>query len=276
MDAAFVPRLAGWPQSPAQQVNSQNWPTQMCLCLGHLKKIVLKIVGLLLLFAILCGAFAFFWPRFAILFCAVCFYFVQIFFLVFCFGPTPFGKLMRKFFVKCEISRYFSNQTQIHTHMYICACVCICVWFFVCLQVGDWSTRLLDAECPRSCLSTCLCRLIDGYYAHLSSSLANPPVRRLSPVPSPVISHRRRATLHAHQCQHCSLSSYFTHQIIQKKYIKSIRRLSFARGCSNLFFSSFLFLLVVAVVVLVTGLIKIPAGYLPYLVEFYACLHFDI
>lgn len=48
----------------------------------------------------------------------------QIFFLVFCFGPTPFGKLMRKFLVKCEISRYFSKHTHSHTQEASeCACV---------------------------------------------------------------------------------------------------------------------------------------------------------
>lgn len=121
------------------------WSTQMCLCRWHLKKIVLKIVGLLLLFAILCGAF--FRQRFAI-FALLSFFFIflalvaQIFFLVFCFGPTPFGKLMRKFLVKCEISRYFSKHTHSHTQE-ASECACVCVMVF-CLS-ASW--RLLHVVC---------------------------------------------------------------------------------------------------------------------------------
>lgn len=139
------------------------------------------------MFAILCGAF--FRQRFAnfalpsfFFFCFFCILALvaQIFFLVFCFGPTPFGKLMRKFLVKCEISRYFSKHTHSHTQEASeCACVlgvCVCDGFLSVCKLATTARCLFDAACPRSCLSTCLCRLIDGYYAHLYSDL--PRTRR--------------------------------------------------------------------------------------------------
>lgn len=98
----------------------------------------------------------------------------QIFFLVFCFGPTPFGKLMRKFLVKCEISRYFSKHTHSHTQE-ASECACVCDGFLSVCKLATTARCLFDAACPRSCLSTCLCRLIDGYYAHLYSDLSRTP-----------------------------------------------------------------------------------------------------
>lgn len=141
------------------------------------------------MFAILCGAFFrqrfanFALPSFFFCFCILALV-AQIFFLVFCFGPTPFGKLMRKFLVKCEISRYFSKHTHSHTQEASeCACVlgvceCVCDGFLSVCKLATTARCLFDAACPRSCLSTCLCRLIDGYYAHLYSDLPRTPVRR--------------------------------------------------------------------------------------------------
>lgn len=105
----------------------------------------------------------------------------QIFFLVFCFGPTPFGKLMRKFLVKCEISRYFSKHTHSHTQE---ASECACVWwFFVCLQVGDYCTLFVWR-----CLST---KLLVHLSMPLDWWLLCALVQR--PVPHPL--HRAPCTL---------------------------------------------------------------------------------
>lgn len=248
MDAAFVPctlppLCTFLPPLPFACVSSRPcWSTQMCLCRWHLKKIVLKIVGLLLLFAILCGAF--FRQRFAI-FALLSFFLAlvaQIFFLVFCFGPTPFGKLMRKFLVKCEISRYFSKHTHSHTQEASeCACVqlyvCVCDGFLSVCKLATTARCLFDAACPRSCLSTCLCRLIDGYYAHLYSDLSRTPCTPHSAPFSPLwVAYNLTQTTRwsspwaAHQCQHSAHSFYFTYQISWQKDIKSISRLSLSRG----------------------------------------------
>jgi len=66
-------------------------------------------------------------------------------FFVFCFGPTPFGKLMRKFFVKCENSRFI---------------FCRCMW--VC-ESASW--RLVSV--------VCLSLPVPGGWAHPT---ACPPV----------------------------------------------------------------------------------------------------
>lgn len=199
MDAAFVPCTHSpssclQPPVPIRLCVQSPLPGQLkCVyAAGTCKKIVLKIVGLLLLFAILCGAF--FRQRFANFALPSFFLFLYFgsrcadLFLVFCFGPTPFGKLMRKFLVKCEISRYFSKHTHSHTQEASeCACVlgvCVCVWwFFVCLQVGDYCTLFVWR-----CLST---KLLVHLSMPLDWWLLCALVQRPAPHPS-----RTRRSLH--------------------------------------------------------------------------------
>lgn len=194
MDAAFVPCTRSPP--PARVSSRPCWSTQMCLCRWHLKKNCSKNCWLV---AFVCH---FVWRIFSATFCEfrVAFFFfcilalvAQIFFLVFCFGPTPFGKLMRKFLVKCEISRYFSKHTHSHTQeasecvcvLGVCVrlCVCVCDGFLSVCKLATTARCLFDAACPRSCLSTCLCRLIDGYYAHLYSDPPRTPCSQPAPFP---------------------------------------------------------------------------------------------
>lgn len=258
MDAAFVPctHSSSYCLQPPVLIRlcvQSPLPGQLkCVyAAGTWKKIVLKIVGLLLLFAILCGAFFrqrfanFALPSFFFVFCILALV-AQIFFLVFCFGPTPFGKLMRKFLVKCEISRYFSKHTHSHTQEASeCACVlgvCVCVWwFFVCLQVGDYCT-LFVWRCLSTKLLVHLSMPLDWWL--LCALVQRPAPHPLphSPQPAPfppqwvacnlTQTTRWSSPWAAHQCQHSAHSFYFTYQISwQKRYKKVLAACHFLGGC---------------------------------------------
>lgn len=240
--------------APASACVQSSRPASQLKCVyavGTWKKIVLKIVGLLLLFAILCGAF--FRQRFAnfalrflvfLLFLhSPIFLFLQNFFLVFCFGPTPFGKLMRKFFVNAKF-RVIFQSTYTHTHTDTRGrWVCVCDGFLSVCKLATAARCLFDAACPRSCLSTCLCRLIDGYYAHLYSDLPAPSVRHAGPPsigPWVACNLTQQTTRWSSPCGPSMptlgalLLFSISNQMAKKAYKKVLAACHFLGGCSGL------------------------------------------
>lgn len=82
-------------------------------------------------------------------------------FFAFCFGPTPFGKLMRKFFVKCENFAFYFLCFIFGAVVCLCVCKLATGQRAVCLSL----TVPVPSLCPFSQflhisrLSTCLCPL---------------------------------------------------------------------------------------------------------------------